>query len=81
MAPKRSWTQREYDRMRKNCISLQKARRSALSVQRTMNAGDCVAVDYFALGEVLDFFRDADEDFQRLVKARETLALMHLPDA
>jgi len=46
-----------------------------------MNAGDCVAVDYFALGEVLDFFRDADEDFQRLVKARETLALMHLPDA
>jgi len=80
MSLARSRIQREYDRMRKNVLSLEKARRLALSTAGgVMATGDTAPVDYFVLGEVLDFLVDADADLHTLCQVRKQLNKMHLP--
>ena len=37
------------------------------------NRGDLVSVDYFALGDVLDYFDNAHDDLVRLVRCRTIL--------
>ena len=65
----------DWKRMRKKIDKLQEQHNEYSRIHGA-NAGDEIGVDYFLLGEVLDFLVKADYDMHQLAKIQELMQTM-----
>ena len=70
---RKSESLRKWEELTKQVDLLRKQHRAGLSETRTKNSGDTVAVDYFALDDVLDYFDKEHDVLERLMRCHEIL--------